>query len=254
MRPDSATGAIGVWRRESELPCDRTFRRSQEAILSRRGQQGALQRGSPEGGHTTCAGHSGDRHGALRSTVTLLREGTQELYIEASMGLSAAGTRVHYLIGEGVTGRVVETGKPVVVPQVSREPMFLNRAGQRKYSPSWEITFICVPILINHKPVGSLSVDLLFDTDQDYSRETKFFGVVSSMIAQAVKINRLIDAERRRFLEENVHLREELRERYDFSNLIGNSGPIRRVYEQVTQVASTNTTVMLRGESEPAKN
>lgn len=195
----------------------------------------------------------GDRHGALRSTVTLLREGTQELYIEASMGLSAVGTRVHYLIGEGVTGRVVETGKPVVVPQVSREPMFLNRAGQRKYSPSWEITFICVPILINHKPVGSLSVDLLFDTDRDYSRETKFFGVVSSMIAQAVKINRLIDAERRRLLEENVHLREELRERYDFSNLIGNSGPIRRVYEQVTQVASTNTTVMLRGESGTGK-
>ncbi len=73
------------------------------------------------------------------------------------------------------------------------------------------------------------------------------------MIAQAVKINRLIDAERRRLLEENVHLREELRERYDFSNLIGNSGPIRRVYEQVTQVASTNTTVMLRGESGTGK-
>ena len=73
-------------------------------------------------------------HGALRSTVTLLREGTHELHIEASVGLSADGQRVRYHIGEGVTGRVVETGKPVVVPQISREPMFLNRAGQRRYS------------------------------------------------------------------------------------------------------------------------
>ena len=73
------------------------------------------------------------------------------------------------------------------------------------------------------------------------------------MIAQAVNVNRLVDAERRRLLEENVHLREELRERYDFSNLIGNSGPMRGVYEQVTQVASTNTTVMLRGESGTGK-
>ncbi len=192
-------------------------------------------------------------HGALRSTVTLLREGTRELYIEASAGLSTAGQRVHYHIGEGVTGRVVETGKPVVVPQISREPMFLNRAGQRKFSPSAEITFICVPMLINHKPVGSLSVDLLFEKDRDYSRDVNFFGVAASTIAQAVKIDRLIDAERRRLLEENVYLREELRERYDFSNLIGNSGPIRRVYEQVTQVASTNTTVMLRGESGTGK-
>jgi Nif-specific regulatory protein len=192
-------------------------------------------------------------HGALRSTVTLLREGAHELYIEASAGLSTAGQRVHYRIGEGVTGRVVETGKPVVVPQVSREPMFLNRAGRRRFSPTAEITFVCVPILINHKPVGSLSVDLVFAKDRDYNREVTFFGVAASMIAQAVKIDRLIDGERRRLLEENVHLREELRERYDFSNLIGNSGPIRRVYEQVTQVASTNTTVMLRGESGTGK-
>jgi Nif-specific regulatory protein len=192
-------------------------------------------------------------HGAIRSTVTLLREGSRELHIEASIGLSANGQQVRYLIGEGVTGRVVETGKPVVVPQVSREPMFLNRAGQRRYSPAWEITFICVPILINHKPVGSLSVDLRFDKGRDYGRAAKFLGVVASLMAQAVKINRLIDTERRRLLEENVHLREELRERYDFSNLIGNSGPIRRVYEQVTQVASTNTTVMLRGESGTGK-
>jgi Nif-specific regulatory protein len=192
-------------------------------------------------------------HAALRSTVTLLREGTNELHIEASVGLSSAGQRVHYQVGEGVTGRVVETGKPVVVPQVSREPMFLNRAGQRKFSPSWEITFICVPILVNREPVGSLGVDLPFEKDRDYDHTVRFFSVVASMIAQAVKINRMVDAERRRLLEENVHLREELRERYDFSNLIGNSGPIRRVYEQVMQVAATNTTVMLRGESGTGK-
>jgi Nif-specific regulatory protein len=192
-------------------------------------------------------------HGAFRSVVTLLQEGTHELYVEASVGLSTDGQLVRYPVGEGITGRVVETGKPVVVPQVSREPMLLNCAGQRRFSPAREITFICVPILINHKPVGSLSVDLLFRKDRDYDREVKCLGIVASMIAQTVKINWLIDAERRRLLEENVHLREELRERYDFSNLIGNSGPIRRVYEQVTQVAPTNTTVMLRGESGTGK-
>jgi Nif-specific regulatory protein len=98
-----------------------------------------------------------------------------------------------------------------------------------------------------------LSVDLAFNKDRDYERAVNFFGVVASLIAQAIQIHCLIDTDRRRLVEENVHLREELRERYDFSNLIGNSGPIRRVYEQVTQVASTNTTVMLRGESGTGK-
>ena len=171
------------------------------------------------------------------------------------MGLSADGQRVRYRIGEGVTGRVVETGKPVVVPQVSQEPMFLNRAGRRRYSPSLgNHVSSAFRSSINQKPVGSLERGLaLRQETATTSRAVKFFGVVASMIAQAVKINRLVDAERRRLLEENVHLREELLERYDFSNLIGNSGPIRRVYEQVTQVASTNTTVMLRGESGTGK-
>lgn len=192
------------------------------------------------------------RHDVQRGMVVLLGEGTRELHIDASLGLSADDQQARYYIGEGVTGRVAATGRPVVVPQISQEPLFLNRAGRRRPA-SLEVTVVCVPILVSQKPVGTLNVDLPFDKDRNYNRALKFFGVVASMIGQAVKIHHLIDAESRRLLEENVHLREELLERYDFSNLIGNSGPMRRVYEQVTQVAATNTTVMLRGESGTGK-
>src|SRR4029077_15284116 len=67
------------------------------------------------------------------------------------------------------------------------------------------------------------------------------------------KVERMADSERQRLIEENIHLREELRERYDFSHIIGNSGPMRRVYEQIAQVAHTNTTVLIRGESGTGK-
>ena len=54
-------------------------------------------------------------------------------------------------------------------------------------------------------------------------------------------------------MAENIHLREELRERYDFSNMVGSSGGMRQVYEQISQVAGTNTTVLIRGESGTGK-
>ena len=73
------------------------------------------------------------------------------------------------------------------------------------------------------------------------------------MIAQAVRVHRLIEADRQRLVDENTHLRQELKERYDFSNLVGTSGPMRQVYEQIAQVARTNTTVLLRGESGTGK-
>ena len=158
-----------------------------------------------------------------------------------------------YRIGEGITGRVVQSGQPVVVPRASSEPMFLQRASKRPELPREEISYVCVPILLNRKAVGALGVDFRFKPDRDFDRTVKFLGVVASMLAQAIKIQRLIDAERRRLEDENTHLRQELRERYDFSNILGTSGPMRQVYEQVAQVARTNTTVLIRGESGTGK-
>ena len=89
-------------------------------------------------------------HDMFRSTVVLFRDDSDVLYIEAANGLSAEGQKVQYRVGEGITGRVVESGKPIIVPQVSREPMLLNRAAQRKGLKE-ELSFICVPIIVGRK-------------------------------------------------------------------------------------------------------
>src|SRR5260370_34502699 len=131
----------------------------------------------------------------MRGVVMLLDPDTSELRITASHGLDESGVgRVKYRFGEGITGGVVETGKPVVVPQVSREPMFLDRLGVRKTTLSrQELTFICVPILVNRKPVGALGVDLKYKADRDYDRASPFFSIIATMIAQAIKVDHLIE-------------------------------------------------------------
>jgi Nif-specific regulatory protein len=192
------------------------------------------------------------RHGAVRSIVTLLGD-DGELTIEAADGLDEPPQSIRYKVGEGITGRVVESSKPIVIPRVSREPDFLHRASRRSELSREELSFVCVPILINRKAAGALGVDLRFKAERDFDSSVKFMGVVASMIAQAVKIQRAVEDERRRLISENTHLRQELRERYDFSNIIGTSGPVREMYEQVAQVAKTNTTVLIRGESGTGK-
>jgi Nif-specific regulatory protein len=194
----------------------------------------------------------GRHHGAVRSMVTMLRDGG-ELFVEAADGLDRPAQSVQYRMGEGITGRVVETGKPIVVPRVSREPAMLNRAARRPEGDDQELSFVCVPILLNRRAVGALGVDLRYKAERDFESSTKFMGVVASMIAQAIKIQRLVEEDKRRLVDENEHLRQELRDKYDFSNIIGTSGPVRQVYEQVAQVAATNTTVLIRGESGTGK-
>src|SRR5262245_28551517 len=102
----------------------------------------------------------GKHHGAVRGLVVLLDEDTHDLRLEATDGFARAETKVRYAMGEGITGRVVQSGKPIIVPRVSREPLFLNRAAERPELPRQELSYICVPILLNKKAVGAIGVDL----------------------------------------------------------------------------------------------
>src|SRR6201990_2498962 len=162
-------------------------------------------------------------HGYVRSMEKLLRE-NGELHVEASDGLDTPAHSVKYRIGEGIIGKGVVRPKPLVVPRVSGERSFLNRASRRSELPKEELSFICVPILINRRAVGALSVDNKFKPDRDYDRTVKFLGIVASSIAQAIKIQRLVEDDKQRLLAENTQLRQELKERYDFSGIIGSSG------------------------------
>jgi len=193
-----------------------------------------------------------NHHGAVRGLVSLLHA-DGDLRVEASDGLAETSRPVRYQMGEGITGKVVESGKPIVVPRVSREPAFLHRAARRPELAHQELSFICVPIVLNRRAIGALAIDLKFKPERTFDRSLKFLVIVASMIAQAIKIHRLIDEDKRKLVDENTHLRQELRERYDFSNFVGSSGPMRQIFEQVTQVAGTNTTVLVRGESGTGK-
>src|SRR5689334_14363123 len=136
----------------------------------------------------------GRHHGAIRSTVVLLNEHSGDMELEAWSGAIAPAKRVRYRVGEGITGQVIQTGKPIVVPRVSREPKFLNRAADRPELPAQELTYICAPIAIDAQTIGALGIDLHFKPDRDYNRTAKFLGVVGSMIGQAVRVQRLIRA------------------------------------------------------------
>ena len=192
------------------------------------------------------------RDSVVCGSITLLNPDTGLLHVEAAEGLTPEGRSARYKIGEGVTGRVVESGKPVIVPRASQEPMFLNRA-RRKNLERRDMSFICVPIRTHKESVGAISVDLPFEKGRDYQGYVRFLNVVTTMISQAIRVNHLVDAERRRLVEENVHLRDELKQKYDFANIVGTSRPMREVYAQVNQVAGANTTVLVRGESGTGK-
>ena len=105
--------------------------------------------------------------GIVRGAVFLLDEATADIGVEAAVGIPAEGLRARYKVGEGVVGRVVQSGRPVVIPATAREPLVMNRAFQRRSGAS-ESSLVCVPILLDRKPAGAIAVDFLFNANRDY--------------------------------------------------------------------------------------
>ena len=57
-----------------------------------------------------------------------------------------------------------------------------------------------MPLLLNRRAAGVLCIELRFKAERDYERTAKFFGVIASMIAHAIKVQRLLEADRERLM------------------------------------------------------
>ncbi len=192
--------------------------------------------------------------GMLRGTLTLLNRDTGEISIESAHGLSVSQReRGRYRPGEGVTGMVVQTGQPAVVPRISEEPLFLDRTGARRKLLKKDISFICVPIKLGREVIGALSADRLFDEKVSFEEDVRLLSIIASMIAQAVRLRQSAEEEHRRLTAENVRLQEALQDRFRPSNIIGDSRAMQGVYDQIAQVSGSRATVLIQGESGTGK-
>ena len=191
-----------------------------------------------------------------RGTITLLDPASGELAIQVSHGLSQKEqARGRYRIGEGITGKVFETGKPIVVPDLRADPRFLNRTGARTASVGQQLSFLAVPIKVHGETLGVLGVDQLFPGDPgSFDEDLRVLNTVALLIGQAVKLNRLIAQERRELFVANQGLRNELCEKHrSVGGIVGQSSAIQEVFGAIARIAQSQATVVLRGESGTGK-
>ena len=190
-----------------------------------------------------------ERHmGVVRGMVTLYHRRTGKIFVHESLGLTDEEvSRGVYHLGEGITGKVVELGRLIVVRDIRTEPSFLNRTRDRDTDE--DLSFVCVPILRGKKVLGTISVERLFDTAARLEQDVELLSIVAGMVAQEVELFLIENEEQSRLEEENRRLQLELQERYHPSNIIGDSQAMRTVYHLVEKVSMTRATVLILGES-----
>ncbi len=172
--------------------------------------------------------------GLNRATFWVLDPLSGELTIQAAYGLSGnQRRRGRYRLGEGVTGSVVATGEPAVVPRATEADHFLHRTRAPRDA---DVGFVCVPVVDGGETLGALSAERTEHDEDLLWEDARLLSILGTLLAPAV-----------RRLRSQAPPGED--PKFQPANLVGRSKAIRLVYEQVRQVARSEATVLLRGES-----
>jgi len=193
--------------------------------------------------------------GMKRGMISIVQEDFQEVQLDVALEVSKRDLQsIRYGIGEGITGRVVASGRPMAIPNIDDEPMFLDRTGARRKLNRKDLAFICVPVKYRDRVIGALSVDTISSGEStgELEEEVRFLEMIAELIARRVNTRRLEEQESR-LERENLLLRSRVTDQWRPDQIIGNSKPMREVYSLIEQVADSNTSVLLTGETGTGK-
>ena len=186
-----------------------------------------------------------------RGTVSLLDPRTGRISIHDSFGLTEAEqSRGIYSLGEGITGKVVESGSVIITPSLEESPDFLNRTGAHARERGQKTAFLCVPIKLGGRVLGSIGGERRYLSRRLLKQDAEFLAAIALMIAPTVELHLIANVERLALEQENRALKNALKERFRPQNIIGNSKTMMAdVYDLIGKVASTRATVLILGES-----
>jgi formate hydrogenlyase transcriptional activator len=128
-------------------------------------------------------------------------------------------------------------------------------ANERRLAAEGIHSLCILPLALNGKCIGTLSV-VSRETNRYSLQDAAFLQEVANQIVLAIQnmqsYQEIADL-KARLEKENVYLREELRAEHNFEEIVGNSPALLKVLHAVEQVAPTDSTVLIYGETGTGK-
>ena len=160
-------------------------------------------------------------------------------------------------------GRVLELhDSPAGMAFVSQKPVLRSDLEAQRQTSSEERAFshgfrsVCaLPLIVRGKSIGAIAVGSLVK-NRYAEPDAQLLMEIANQIAIAVdnmKSYEEIDALKARFHSETVYLQEEIKTEHNFEEIIGQSAPMRQLLRKIEQVAPTEATVLIQGETGTGK-
>ncbi|MCZ6876381.1 MAG: sigma 54-interacting transcriptional regulator [bacterium] len=177
---------------------------------------------------------------------------TQCLHIKASAGLytNLDGEYRRIPLGALKIGRIAQGWGPTCTNDVMGDERLPNKSWLQEHRLQ---AFAGYPLLFQEELLGVVA---LFSRRSLSPEEFERLAVFANQAAIAIKNAQLfaeVEQLKNRLQAENVYLREEIRLAHNFEDILGRSEALKQVLHKVEQVASTDATVLILGETGTGK-
>ena len=155
-------------------------------------------------------------------------------------------------LNDSPAGRAFLNQKPLLRSDLESQRQ--TSSEERAYGHGFR-SLCALPLTVRGRRIGAITVGSLAK-DQYTEADAEFLMEVANQIAIAVdnmRSHEETEALRARFQAEAVYLQEEIKTEHNFEEIIGQSAPVRRLLRKLEQVAPTEATVLIQGETGTGK-
>jgi formate hydrogenlyase transcriptional activator len=156
-----------------------------------------------------------------------------------------------YPVEGSVIGRVFKTGKPVVV---TKADIMRDQGEYRTHAEGIE-SVCALPLISRNRTLGVLTLGCRSGcsfSPEDVDFLLQAAGQVAIAIENALAYREITEL-RDKLAQEKLYLEEEIRSEVDFDGIVGQSPALRQVLQLVETVATSDSTVLLLGETGTGK-
>lgn len=173
----------------------------------------------------------------------------EQLALKVSRNVEKETIRDATEISLSILRDVLHAGKPIIVSDTSANEEFRRRESVVNFNIH---SLICVPMKSRDTVIGTVYVDSRSDALAAMSFsdiDAEFLEAFANLATMAIENARLHEA----LKKENLYLRREVRQRFAFENIVGDTAPMKTLYAETQAAIQSEGSVLIYGESGTGK-
>ncbi len=109
------------------------------------------------------------------------------LHVEALYGIDK---EIHPLTcpsQKGTIGKALESRRPMVIQNLSQEPLYDEMMKSQKRSEKIQAPLLCIPLVTGEDPMGVINVNSLYGPRNEFDEDFQFLSVLSAILSPVIR-------------------------------------------------------------------